>query len=153
MGEHFDTKKEVMERVAKSAECTHNHPEGIKGAVTTAMCIYMARTGASKEEIFEYTAEQHPKSEYKYSAKYSLYEYKDSYKWDVSCQGSVPTAVRCFYEGEDYESFVRNVFSPNCDRDTLSAIGGGIAEEFYHGTVSNEEELLKNTYMRICIKL
>ena len=119
------------------------HAEGVKGAVVTAMCIYMARTGASKEEILKYAVAQYPKSDYKYSAEYSLAEYRDSYEWDVSCQGSVPAAIRCFYESEDYESFIRNVFSLNCDRDTLAAIGGGVAEEFYHGTVPDQEELLK----------
>ena len=143
VGEHFNTEEEVIEWAKKSAECTHNHPEGIKGAVVTAMCIYMARTGASKEEILKYAADQYPRSDYRYSAEYSLDEYRDSYKWDVSCQGSVPTAIRCFYESEDYESFIRNVFSLHCDRDTLAAIGGGIAEEFYHGTVPDQEELLK----------
>lgn len=143
VGEHFDTEAEVVEWAQKSAECTHNHPEGIKGAVVTSMCIYMARTGASKEEILNYTAGQYPKSDYKYSAEYSLADYRDSYKWDVTCQGSVPTAIRCFYESEDYESFIRNVFSLHCDRDTLAAIGGGVAEEFYHKTVPDEEELLK----------
>ena len=143
IGEFFNTEKEVIEWAKKSAECTHSHPEGIKGAVVTAMCIYMARTGASKDEILKYTAEQYSKSDNKYSAVYRLDEYRDGYKWDVTCQGSVPVAVRCFYESEDYESFIRNVFSLYCDRDTLSAIGGGIAEEFYHATVADEEELLK----------
>lgn len=143
VGEHFNTEEEVIEWAKKSAECTHNHPEGVKGAVVTAMCIYMARKGASKEEILKYTSEQYPKSDYKYSTEYSLAEYRDSYQWDVSCQGSVPTAIRCFYESEDYESFIRNVFSLHCDRDTLAAIGGGVAEEFYHRTVPHEKKLLK----------
>ena len=143
IGEHFGTEKEVAEWAERSAECTHNHPEGIKGAKVTAMCIYMARTGASKAEILEYAARQYPASDYKYSAEYSLDEYRDTYKWDVSCQGSVPAAVRCFYESEDYESFIRNVFSLHCDRDTLAAIGGGIAEEFYHGTVPDWDGLLR----------
>lgn len=143
IGEHFNTEKEVTEWAEKSAECTHNHPEGIKGAVVTAMCIYMARTGASKNEILKYAAEQYPKSDYEYSVEYRLDEYRDRYRWNSTCQGSVPTAVRCFLESEDYESFLRNVYSLECDRDTLGAIGGGIAEEFYHGTGFNEDELLK----------
>lgn len=70
IGEHFNTEKEAAEWAKKSAECTHNHPEGIKGAVVTAMCIFMARTGATKEEIFKYTAKNYPKSDYKYSVEY-----------------------------------------------------------------------------------
>lgn len=144
IGEHFNTEKEVIEWATKSADCTHNHPEGIKGAVVTSMCIYMARTGASKVEIFNYVKKQYPMDFYKYSVEYELDEYRDTYRWDVTCQGSVPVAIRCFLDSEDYESFLRNVYSIPCDMDTLCAIGGGIAEEFYHGTGFDEEWLLKN---------
>lgn len=144
IGEHFNTEKEVIEWATKSADCTHNHPEGIKGAVVTSMCIYMARTGASKAEIFNYVKRQYPRGSYKYSVEYKLDEYRDIYRWDVTCQGSVPVAIRCFLDSEDYESFLRNVYSLPCDMDTLCAIGGGIAEEFYHGTGFDEGWLLKN---------
>ena len=144
IGEHFNTEKEVIEWATKSAECTHNHPEGIKGAVVTSMCIYMARTGASKAEIFNYVKTQYPMDFYKYSVEYELDEYRDTYRWDVTCQGSVPVAIRCFLDSEDFESFLRNVYSIPCDMDTLCAIGGGIAEEFYHGTGFDEEWLLRN---------
>lgn len=143
IGEYFNTEKEVIEWATKSAECTHNHPEGIKGAVVTSMCVYMARMGASKKEIYEYVKAQYPQNEYKYSIEYKLNEYRNSYIWDVTCQGSVPVAIRCFLESEDYESFLRNVYSIPCDMDTLCAICGGIAEEFYSGTGLNENELLK----------
>lgn len=144
IGEHFNTEKEVIEWATKSAECTHNHPEGIKGAVVTSMCIYMARTGVSKAEIFNYVKRQYPIGSYKYSVEYKLDEYRDIYRWDVTCQGSVPVAIRCFLDSEDYESFLRNVYSLPCDMDTLCAIGGGIAEEFYHGTGFDKEWLLRN---------
>lgn len=144
IGEYFNTEKEVIEWATKSADCTHNHPEGIKGAVVTSMCIYMARTGASKAEIFNYVKRQYPIDFYKYSVEYELDEYRDTYKWDVTCQGSVPVAIRCFLDSEDYESFLRNVYSLPCDMDTLCAIGGGIAEEFYHGTGFDEEWISKN---------
>lgn len=144
IGEYFNTEKEVIEWATKSADCTHNHPEGIKGAVVTSMCIYMARTGASKAEIFNYVKRQYPIDFYKYSVEYELDEYRDTYRWDVTCQGSVPVAIRCFLDSEDYESFLRNVYSLPCDMDTLCAIGGGIAEEFYHDTGFDEEWLLKN---------
>lgn len=144
IGGHFNTEKEVIDWATKSAECTHNHPEGIKGAVVTSMCIYMARKGASKAEIFNYVKRQYPMDSYRYSVEYKLDEYRDTYRWDVTCQGSVPVAIRCFLDSEDYESFLRNVYSLPCDMDTLCAIGGGIAEEFYHGTGFAEEWLLKN---------
>lgn len=144
IGEYFNTEKEVIEWATKSADCTHNHPEGIKGAVVTSMCIYMARIGASKVEIFNYVKRQYPIDFYKYSVEYELDEYRNTYRWDVTCQGSVPVAIRCFLDSEDYESFLRNVYSLPCDMDTLCAIGGGIAEEFYHGTGFDEEWILKN---------
>lgn len=143
IGEHFNTREEVTEWAIKSADCTHDHPEGIKGAVVTAMCIYMARNGASKSEIFDYVKKNYPKESYKYSVEYNLDDLRNIYKWDVTCQGSVPVAVRAFLDSEDYESFLRNVYSLPCDMDTLCAIGGGIAEEFYHGTGLDEDTLLK----------
>ena len=150
IGEHFNTEKEVTEWAIKTAECTHDHPEGIKCAVVTTMCIYMVRTGASKADVFEYVKRQYPKDSYEYSVEYRIEDYKDTYRWDVSCQGSVPVAVRCFLESDNYESFIRNVYSLSCDVDTLCAIGGGIAEEFYHGTGLDEDELLQR-YLDDCL--
>lgn len=143
IGECFNTEKEIIEWATRSADCTHNHPEGIKGAVVTSMCIYMARTGASKDDILDYARKQYPAELYKHSVEHELDTYRDTYRWDVTCQDSVPVAIRCFLESEDYESFLRNVFSLPCDMDTLCAIGGGIAEEFYHGTGFDEERILK----------
>lgn len=144
IGEHFNTEKEVITYATKSAKCTHNHREGIKGAVVISMCIYMARTGASKTEIFNYTKRQYPLDSYRYSVEYDLNDYRKIYRWNETCQGSVPVAIRCFLDSEDYESFLRNVYSLPCDMDTLCAIGGGIAEEFYRGTGFDEEWILKN---------
>lgn len=142
VGEYFDNEKDVIEYATKSAECTHNHPDGIKCAVVTAMCIFMARTGATKPEIYEYVKKYYPKEDYRYSVEYALDEYRDKYQWNETCQGSVPVAIRCFLESDDYDSFIRKVYSLKCDMDTLCAIGGGIAEEFYHGTGLNDGYLL-----------
>ncbi len=142
IGEFFDEEKEVIYFAKKSAECTHNHWEGIRGAVVTAMCVYMARKGASKAEIFEYAKEWYPKKDYKYSVEYSLNKIRSTYRWDVTCQGSVPVAIRCFLESEDYESFSRNAYSLPCDLDTVCAIGGGIAEEYYKGTGFDADNIL-----------
>lgn len=106
------------------------------------MCIYMARTGVTKEEIYEYAKKNYPKDDYQYSVEYKIEDYRKIYQWNETCQGSVPVAIRCFLESGDYESFLRNVFSLKCDMDTLCAIGGGIAEEFYHGTGLNNDYLL-----------
>ena len=141
--EHFNCEKDIVEWAPQSADCTHNHPEGINGAVVTSMCIYMARTGATKAEMFDYVKRHYPKENYRYSVEYKIDDYMDTYRWDVTCQGSVPVAIRCFLDSEDYESFLRNVYSLPCDMDTLCAIGGGIAEEFYKGTGFNEDYLLK----------
>lgn len=143
VGEHYDDYEE-MQRVAKdTAVVSHNHPEGIKGAVVTATCIWMAKHGKSKQEIYDYVLGQYPKEEYEYSIAYSLDEIRPRYIWNETCQGSVPAAMRCFYESSDYESFIRNIFSLKCDSDTFGAIAGGVAEEFYHGFGSiNAEEII-----------
>lgn len=132
VGEYYDD-FEQMQLVAKeTASVSHNHPEGVKGAVVTATCIWMAKHGKSKEEIYDYVLREYPAKDYEYSIYYSLDEIRDKYKWNETCQGSVPVAMRCFYESTDYESFMRNIYSLSCDSDTLGAIAGGVAEEYYH---------------------
>lgn len=143
IGEKFSTEQEVIDWATQSSICTHDHPEGVKGAVTTAVCIYMAKTGASKSEIYNYSKKQYRKEDYKYSVENSLTSYKDNYIWRDTCQGTVPVAIRCFLESDDYESFLRLAFMLECDMDTVCAIGGGIAEEFYHGTGLNTDDILK----------
>lgn len=125
---------DVAVMAQNTAICTHNHIEGIKGAVVTAVLGWMAKCGATKREIERYALEQYPADTYAYPVSMCLDDIRKTYKWDVTCQGSVPVAIRCFLESENYESFLRNVLSLKCDTDTLCAIGGGIAEEFYHGT-------------------
>ena len=115
----------------KTAEVSHNHPEGIKGAVVTATCVWMAKHGKSKKDIYNYVLAEYPTEKYQYSIEHSLSEIRPTYKFDVSCQGSVPVAMRCFYESTDYESFIRNIYSLDCDSDTFGAIAGGVTEEYY----------------------
>lgn len=146
VGDYFEEEKDIINWAKLSAECTHNHPEGVKGAVVTAMCIHLAKLGRTKEEILNYCNHFYPAEKYKYSSEIPLDELRKIYKWDVTCQGSVPAAIRCFYESDSYEGFLRNVFSLKCDMDTLCAIGGGVAEEFYHGTGLDNETLLR-TYL------
>ena len=78
---------------------------------------------------------------HKYSIERQIADYRNSYHWNASCQGSVPAAIRCFLESDCYESFLRNVFSLRCDMDTLCAICGGIAEELYNGTGLDNENV------------
>ena len=143
IGEYFSSPTNISLYATESANCTHSHKEGIKGAVITAICVNMAKHGKSKEDIYNYVLREYPSSEYKYGINRSLDSYRNTYEWDVTCQGSVPVAIRCFLESKNYESFIRNVLSLPCDTDTLCAIGGGIAEEFYHGTGFDEDTLLR----------
>ncbi len=147
VGEFYDDYDEMQKMAEATAVVSHNHLEGIKGAVVTATCIWMARHGKSKDDIYEYVLEQYPKADYEYSIAYSLDEIRPRYKWNESCQGSVPAAMRCFYESSDYESFIRNVFSLECDSDTFGAIAGGVAEEFYGGFGDIDAEGILKKYL------
>jgi len=104
-----------------SAAVTHNHPEGIKGAAATAGCIYLARQGASKSEIESYAKGY-------YDLSFTLDSIRAAYSFDVSCQGSVPQAIRAFLEAEDFEDAVKLAISIGGDSDTIAAIAGSIAE-------------------------
>ena len=109
----------------KVTEVTHNHPEGIKGAEATVVAIYMARTGSSMQEIREVIDHEY------YPMNFTLNEIRDTYRFDVSCQGTVPQALMAFFESVSYEDAIRNAISIGGDSDTLAAITGGIAEAYY----------------------
>lgn len=143
VADYFDDLADVQNAAKRSAEVTHNHPEGIKGAVVTATCIWMAKNGKSRQEIYDYVLLQYPESVYECNIARDLESYRKNYVWNETCQGSVAPAMRCFYESDSYESFLRNVYSFKCDSDTLAAIGGGVAEEFYHGVGFDADEVLK----------
>lgn len=117
---------EDVERLAKwSAEVTHNHPEGVKGAQAVATAIFLARTGSSKDEIKRYIEDKY------YGLDFTLDDIRKGYSFDVTCQGSVPQAIECFLEAEDYEDAVRNAVSLGGDADTQAAMAGAIAEAFF----------------------
>ena len=126
VGWFFDTLEKTREVARWSAEVTHNHPEGIKGAEATAAAIFMARTGKTKDEIREYVI-----SEFGYDLTQTCDQIRPWYKFDVSCQGTVPVAVTAFYEGKDFEDVIRTAVSLGGDCDTLTCIAGGMAEAFY----------------------
>ncbi len=117
---------EALELAKKSAEITHNHPEGIKGAQAVAAAIYYARKGKSKTEIKEIVEEL-----FGYDLNRTIEEMRPGYRFDVSCQGSVPESIICFLESTDYEDAVRNAVSMGGDADTMGAIAGGIAAAYY----------------------
>lgn len=107
---------------------THIHPEGIKGARATAAAIYLARTGKTKDEIRKYI-----ENAFGYDLSRSLDGIRPGYRFDVTCQGSVPEAIIAFLESSDYEDAVRNAVSLGGDSDTQACITGGIAQAFYGG--------------------
>ena len=122
----FDTLAETEHVAGLSAAITHNHPEGIKGAQSTAAAIFMARNGRSKEEIRDYISTQ-----YGYHLNRTCDEIRAVYDWDSSCQGTVPEAMVAFFDSTDFESAIRLAVSLGGDSDTLACITGGIAEAFY----------------------
>lgn len=97
-----------------------------------------------KDEIYDYVLSQYPTDKYIFSIDKSMVYLREHYSWDVTCMTSVPVAIRCFYESGSYISFIRNVFSLECDCDTLCAIGGAVAEEFYHGTGLDDDKILRH---------
>ena len=122
----FDSEEKVLKEAKKIAEITHNHPEGIKGAKSVALAIFMARQGATKEEIKERIS-----TEFEYNLDRTLDEIRPTYKFEVSCQKSVPESIICFLESTSFEDAVRNAISLGGDADTMGAIAGGIAEAYY----------------------
>lgn len=117
---------EEAEKLAKwSAEVTHNHPEGIKGAQAVAAAVYLALIGETKEEIRDYIEKKY------YRLDFTIDEIRDSYRFDVTCQGSVPQAIECFLESDGFEDAIRNAVSLGGDGDTQAAMAGAVAEAFY----------------------
>jgi len=117
--------EEVIMLSRAVTEVTHNHPEGIKGAEATAIAVYMARTGSSIIEIRDYIDKHY------YPMNFTLDSIRESYHFDVSCQGSVPQAIMAFLESTSFEDAIRNAISIGGDSDTIAAICGGIAEAYY----------------------
>jgi ADP-ribosyl-[dinitrogen reductase] hydrolase len=117
---------DVLAEARKSAEVTHNHPEGIKGAQAAAASVFLARTGKSKNEIKRFITDS-----FGYDLNRTIEEIRPTYQFDESCQGTVPEAIIAFLESADYENAVRLAVSIGGDSDTLAAITGGIAEAFY----------------------
>ena len=135
----FDTLEETLEVARLSAEVTHNHPEGIMGAQAVAACIYLARKGKKKQEIKEYV-----ESTFGYYLDRTCDEIRISYRFDESCQGTVPESIVAFLESSDFESAIRLTVSLGGDADTMGAITGAIAEAYYDGVPESiKMEVLK----------
>jgi ADP-ribosylglycohydrolase len=119
---------DVLLHASESATVTHNHPEGIRGAQATALAIFLARQGASKREI-----RGEIESRFGYDLSRTVAEIRPHYRFDVSCQGSVPEALIAFLEASDYEDAVRTAISLGGDSDTQACIAGAVAEPFFGG--------------------
>ena len=138
VGWMFDTLERTREVARWSAEVTHNHPEGIKGAESVASAIFMARNRCTKDEIKEYII-----SEFGYDLSRSCDEIRPTYHHVESCQETVPEAITAFLEGEDFEDVIRTAVSLGGDCDTLTCIAGSIAEAFYGVPDSMKAEAVK----------
>lgn len=122
----FDTEAEVMAVATATAAVTHNHPEGIKGAVAIALATFLARKGASKEAIKERIV-----VETQYSLDLTLEASMAVYDRGASCQQSVPVALIAFFEGQDFEDVIRGAIAVGGDSDTIACMAGAVAEAFF----------------------
>ncbi len=122
----FDSEDDVLREAARTAECTHNHPEGIKGAQATALAVFFARTGEDIESIRRQIGER-----FEYDLSRTIEEIRPDYAFDITCQGSVPEAIIAFLDSTSYEDALRNAISLGGDSDTQACIAGAIAEAYY----------------------
>jgi ADP-ribosylglycohydrolase len=132
IGFAFQDEESVLKEAARTAEITHNHSEGVKGAQATALAIFLARTGRTKDEIRSTI-----QTRFNYDLDRTVDDIRPSYFFDVSCQRTTPEAIIAFLDSTSYEDAIRNAISLGGDSDTLACITGGIAEAFY-GDVPSE---------------
>ncbi|MCW3060940.1 MAG: hypothetical protein JWQ02_2761, partial [Capsulimonas sp.] len=128
IGYAFDTLEEVLAEAKVSAEVTHDHPEGIKGAQAIATAVFLARNRSTKDAIKNEIVQR-----FSYDLTPTLDEIRPHYRFYVSCQGSVPQAITAFLESENFEDAVRKAISIGGDSDTIACMAGSIAEAFYGG--------------------
>lgn len=126
VGFAFDTVDDVLREAARTAEFTHSHPEGIKGAQATALAVFLARTARDKGLIRSEVS-----SSFGYDLDRTVDDIRPGYSFNESCQKTVPEAIVSFLDSISYEDAVRNAISLGGDADTLACITGGIAEAFY----------------------
>jgi len=122
----FDSEEEVLREAKRTAECTHNHPEGIKGAQATALAVFMARNRADRETIRTVIEDR-----FDYDLSRTIDEIRPGYRVDLTCQGSVPEAIVAFLDSTSFEDALRNAVSLGGDADTQACIAGAIAEAHY----------------------
>lgn len=122
----FGNLQKILKEAEQSAIVTHNHPDAIIGAQATAAAVYFARKKKSKDFIAS-----HIERLFGYNLQTPLDTIRLTYEFDVSCAGTVPPAIRCFLESENFEETVRNAVSLGGDSDTLASIAGAIADAYY----------------------
>lgn len=117
---------EEVKNLSYKVTCvSHSHKEGLKGAEATAVCVFLARTGKSIEEIKNYVKENY------YAIDFTLDQIRRDYYFEISCQQTVPQALEAFFESTSFEDAVRNAISIGGDSDTIGAITGAVAGAFY----------------------
>ncbi len=126
VGFAFDTVAEVLREARRSAEVTHSHPEGIRGALATALAVFRARTGASREEIRREVSRR-----FGYDLGRSLAAIRPGYGFEISCQRSVPESLIAFLESTGVEDAIRKAISLGGDSDTMACVAGGVAQAFF----------------------
>lgn len=134
VGWAFDDETDILAKAKESAACTHNHSEGVKGAQATALCIFLARKGATCSEI-----QARIERDFGYDLSLSVDEIRPRYSWQGldgtvsggTCQGSVPQAIACAIQATSYEDAIRNAISIGGDSDTIGCIAGAIAEALF----------------------
>jgi ADP-ribosylglycohydrolase len=126
VGFAYNSVEDVLFHAKRTAEVTHNHPEGIKGAQSTALAIFMARQGAEKEEIRKEIA-----ARFAYDLNRTVDEIRPGYSFDVSCQGSVPESIIAFLDSDSFLDAIKTAISLGGDADTMACITGGIAQAWY----------------------
>ncbi len=128
VGWAFTSLDETLAAAAQTAAVTHNHPEGIKGAQATAAAVYLARTARDKATIRREIA-----ARFGYDLGRTVMTIRPAYRFNETCQETVPEAIIAFLDGVDFEDTIRNAISLGGDADTLACIAGGIAHAYYGG--------------------
>ncbi len=141
VGWAYNDLEKVLLKAKESAEVTHNHPEGIKGAQATAASIFLARTNNSKIEIKEFV-----ENNFLYGLEFDLEVLRKDYKFNESCQDTVPQAIYTFLISDNFEDSIRKAIYIGGDSDTLACINGSIAEAFYGGV---PEEIKSEVYKKL----
>ena len=141
VGWYFNTEEEVLKYAKMSADITHNHPEGVKGAQAIAMCIFLARTGSTKDEIKTYIEKK-----FGYDLNRTTDMIRPDYVFHVACQQSVPESIICFLEATSTLEAIQLAISLGGDTDTMGDMAGAIAEAYYGDCDDLFEETVKNSF-------